>query len=128
MSNVKVDEAMMLYISRVSADEKLNAKAKEFAGWIRQFGESIILAGDVDFLQGRIEAKIEALNEKYPRTRPFELYGSIFHHLHVVPAGKPEKTVAHAAVFEVKSTIDKGRVQSFPGRIMEVNLRFEIKK
>lgn len=119
---------MMLYIGRVSADEKLNAKAKEFAGWIRQFGESIILGGDVDFLQGRIEAKIEELNEKYPRTKPFELYGSIYHHLHVVPVGKPEQTVAHAAVFEVKSTIDKGRVQSFPGRIMEVNLRFEIKK
>ena len=119
---------MMLYIGRVSADEKLNAKAKEFAGWIRQFGESIILGGDVDFLLGRIEAKIEELNEKYPRTKPFELYGSIFHHLHVVPVGNPEQTVAHAAVFEVKSTIDKGRVQSFPGRIMEVNLRFEIKK
>ena len=118
---------MMLYIGRVSADDKLNAKAKEFAEWIRQFGESIILGGDVDFLQGRIEAKIEELNEKYPRTKPFELYGSIFHHLHVVPVGKPEQTVAHAAVHEVKSTIDKGRVQSFPGRIMEVNLKFEIK-
>lgn len=122
------DEAMMLYIGRVSADEKLNAKAKEFAGWIRQFGESIILGGDVDFLQGRIEAKIEELNEKYPRTKPFELYGSIYHHLHVVPVGKPEQTVAHAAVHEVKSTIDKGRVQTFPGSIMEVNLKFEIKK
>ena len=119
---------MMLYIGRVSADEKLNAKAKEFADWIRQFGESIILGGDVDFLKKRIGAKIEELNEKYPRTKPFELYGSIYHHLHVVPVGKPEQTVAHAAVHEVKSTIDKGRVQGFPGRIMEVNLKFEIKK
>lgn len=103
---------MMLYIGRVSADEKLNAKAKEFAEWIRQFGESIILDVDVDFLRGRIEAKIEELNEKYPRTKPFELYGSIYHHLHVVPVGKPEQTVAHAPVLEVKNMIDEGRVES----------------
>lgn len=128
MLNEINDEAMMLYIGKVSANEKLNAKAKDFAGWIRQFGESIILGGDVDFLQGRIEAKIEELNEKYPRTKPFELYNSIFHHLHVVLAGNPEQTVAHAAVSEVKSTIDKGRVQSFSGPVVEVNLKFEIKK
>lgn len=119
---------MMLYIGRVSADEKLNAKAKEFAGWIRQFGESIILGGDVDFLKERIEAKIEELNAKYPRTKPFELYGSIFHHLHVVPVGKPEQTVAHAAVFEVKSSISKGRVHNFPDSIVAAELILKIKK
>lgn len=114
---------MMLYIGRVSADEKLNAKAKEFAGWIRQFGESIILGGDVDFLKERIEAKIEELNEKYPRTKPFELYGSIYHHLHVVPMGKPEQTVAHAAVHEVKRLIDAWHARSIDGHVIEINVK-----
>lgn len=123
MLNVKIDEAMMLYIGRVSADEKLNAKAKEFAEWIRQFGESIILGGDVDFLKERIEAKIEELNEKYPRTKPFELYGSIFHHLHVVPVGKPEQTVAHAAVHEVKRFIDAWHARSIDGHVIEINVK-----
>jgi len=120
---MKIDEAMMLYIGRMSADEKLNAKAKEFAGWIRQFGESIILGGDVDFLKERIEAKIEELNEKYPRTKPFELYGSIYHHLHVVPVGKPEQTVAHASVFEVKRLIDAWHARSIDGHVIEINVK-----
>lgn len=51
MLNAKIDEAMLMYLSRATANENLNAKAKEFAEYFRCYSNT--LATEEEFLQSR---------------------------------------------------------------------------
>ncbi len=113
MLNAKNDEAMKLcYVGHVTANETLNAKAREFAEWVRQWGEMLVLRDEMELMQGRIEAKLEELNEKYPRTKAFELYNFGPRVVYICPKGKPDICVASMTIHEVKNAMAEGQSMS----------------
>lgn len=114
---------ILCYVGRVTANESLNAKAKEFAEWIRQWGEMLIAWNDMKCLQGCIEAKLEELNEKYSRTKAFELYNFDSRGVYICPKGKPDTCVASMAVYKVENVMVKGVSISLKDNIVAIEIK-----
>ena len=114
---------MILYLSRATANESLNAKAKEFAEFFRCFGKTLATEEEFELFHGRLEAEIEQLNEKYPRTKPFELYNFTKGGIYICPKGKPDINVASMSVYRVENTMVRG----LPLSVKEKNVEIIIK-
>lgn len=102
----------MYYVGAASANETLNAKAKEFAGWIRNWGETLMPVEDYERFGCVVEAKLNELNEKYPRTKAFELYNFNTNLVYVCLKGKPDVNVASMSVYRVRQEYVDGVLSS----------------
>ena len=110
----------LLYLGRASANENLNAKAKEFAEFFRCFDKTLATVEEFELFRGRLEATIEQLNEKYPRTKPFELYNFTGNFIYICPKGKPGINVASMNVYRVENTMVIGLPLSVKDKIVEI--------
>lgn len=98
----------MRLIDRVCINEKLNAKAKELAPFLRLYEGCLMTAEDFRLLKGSIEKLLGALNTKYPRTRPFEVYSFTESGVYISPVGNYEECVARMDVHKVRTVLDRG--------------------
>lgn len=98
----------MRLINRVCVNEKLNAKAKELAPFLRLYEGCLMPAEDFRLLKGSIERLLGSLNTKYPRTRPFEVYSFTETGVYISPVGSCEERVASMAVHKVCTVLDRG--------------------
>ena len=114
---------MLMYMSRATANENLNAKAKEFAEYFRCYSNTLTTEEEFELFHGRLEAKIERLNDKYPRTKPFELYCFTKSSIYICPKGKPDIAVASMSVFKVENAMVRG----LPLSVKEKNVEIIIK-
>lgn len=111
---------MILYLSIATANENLNAKAKEFAEYFRCYSNTLATEEEFELFHGRLEAKIEQLNEKFPRTKPFELYCFTKNVICICPKGKPDINVASMSVYRVKNTMVRGLPLSVKEKNVEI--------
>ena len=123
MLNVKIDEAMLMYLSRATANENLNAKAKEFAEYFRCYSNTLATEEEFELFHDRLEVKIEQLNEKYPRTKPFELYCFTKYNIYICPKGKPLTNVASMNVYRIENTMVTGLPLSVKEKIVEMRIK-----
>lgn len=121
-------EGMLIYLGRATANENLNAKANEFAEYFRCYSNTMATEEEFELFHGRLEVVIERLNEKYPRTKPFELYnftkgsftqGSIY----ICPKGKPDIAVASMNVYRVGNTMVRGLPLSVKDKNVEIIIK-----
>lgn len=123
MLNVKIDEAMLMYLSRATANENLNAKAKEFAEYFRCYSNTLTTEDEYELFHGRLEVMIKQLNEKYPRTKPFELYCFTKGAIYICPKGKPDINVASMSVYRIKNAMVSGLPLSVKEKIVEMRIK-----
>lgn len=97
----------MRLIDRVCVNEKLNAKAKELAPFLRLYEGCLMTAEDFRKLKGDIEKLLGSLNTKYPRTRPFEVYSFTETGVYISPVGNPEERVGSMDVHKVRTVLDR---------------------
>lgn len=114
---------MILYLGKATANENLNAKAKEFAEFFHCFGKTLATEEEFELFHGRLEAKIEMLNEKHPRTKPFELYNFTKGGIYICPKGKPDVNVASMSVYRVENTMVRGLPLSVKDEIVEIIIK-----
>ena len=111
---------MMLYLGKATANENLNAKAKEFAEYFRCYSNTLATEEEFELFHGRLEAMIEQLNEKFPRTKPFELYNFTKGGIYICPKGKPDINVASMTVYRVENTMVRGLPLSVKEKNVEI--------
>ena len=116
---------MILYLSRATANENLNAKAKEFAEFFRCYSNTLATKEEFELFHGRLEAEIEQLNEKYPRTKPFELYSFTKSCIYICPKGKPDIAVASMSVYRIGNTMMRGLPLSVKEKNVEIIIKDE---
>lgn len=111
---------MILYLGRATANEDLNAKAKEFAEFFRCYSNTLATEEEFELFHGRLGAMIEQLNEKYPRTKPFELYCFTKNVICICPKDKPDVNVASMSVHRIENTMVRGMPLSVKDKIVEL--------
>lgn len=97
----------MRLINRICVDEKLNAKAKDLAPFLRMYEGCLMTAEDYRATVQEIKNLLARLNEQHPRTKPFEIYGDTANSIYIVPEGKPEQRVASMSVHKVASVLER---------------------
>lgn len=70
-----------------------------------------------------MEAKIEQLNEKHPRTKPFELYCFTKGNIYICPKGKPDINVASMSVYRIENAMVTGLPLSVKEKIVELRIK-----
>lgn len=97
----------MRLINRICVDEKLNAKAKDLAPFLRVYEGCLMTAEDYRATVQEIKNLLAVLNNQHPRTKPFEVYGGTENCICIVPEGKPEQRVASMSVHKVASVYER---------------------
>ena len=96
----------MRLINRIIVDEKLNAKAKDLAPFLRMYEGCLMTAEQYRLFVKEVKGLLNELNAKHVRTKPFEVYGSNENCIYIIPEGKPEQRVASMSVHKVACVLD----------------------
>lgn len=101
----------MRLITKITCNASLNAKAAALAPFLRMYYGCLMPTEDQwsDFV-AQVRKLLEDLNEMYPRTKPFEVYGFTDNGVYIVPEGKPETTVASVWAEPVKAWLTDGSI------------------
>ena len=85
----------MRLITKITCNTSLNAKAAALAPFLRMYDGCLLQSEKqrVEFVES-VKKLLKDLNADYPRTKPFEVYGSANRGVYIVPEGKPETSVA----------------------------------
>lgn len=101
----------MRLITKITCNTSLNAKAAALAPFLRMYGGCLLQTETQweDFV-AQVRKLLEDLNEMYPRTKPFEVYGFTDNGVYIVPEGKPETAVASVWTEPVKAWLTDGSI------------------
>ena len=85
----------MRLIRKITCNTSLNAKAAALAPFLRMYDGCLMQTEEQwSSFVAQVKKHLEDLNADYPRTRPFEVYGSTDRAVYIVPEGKPGIFVA----------------------------------
>lgn len=97
----------MNLIYKITANSTLNEKAETFAKLVRMYENCLLRTQeDYDNLIEGIENVLIALNKKYPRTKPFEVYMKGDSYIIITPVGKPDIIIANILLSDVRNVLD----------------------
>lgn len=85
----------MKVITNITTNSKLNAKAADLALLVRLYNKCLFPTDDIfDGFIAQLRKVIYDLNEKYPRTKPFEVYSISEYGITITVQDSPDKVVA----------------------------------
>lgn len=85
----------MRLITKITCNASLNAKAAALAPFLRMYDGCLMQTEEQwSSFVAQVKKLLEDLNADYPRTKPFEVYGSTDRGVYIVPEGKPDIFVA----------------------------------
>lgn len=85
----------MRLITKITCNTSLNAKAAALAPFLRMYDGCLMQTEEQwSSFVAQVKKLLEDLNADYPRTKPFEVYGSTGKGVYIVPEGKPDIFVA----------------------------------
>ena len=100
----------MRLIEKVTTFPNINKKAEELSQFCRHY-EGCLLAKDGDYRDFRklIKTAVELTNQRYPRTKPFEVYndGNNSNYIYVCVQGNPEQSVVRIFLSPIKGVYHK---------------------
>ena len=100
----------MKFIDKVTTFPNINKKAEELSQFCSRY-EGCLLAKDGDYNDFRklIKTAVELTNQRYPRTKPFEVYndGSKANYIYVCVKGNSEQSVVRIFFSTVKGVYHK---------------------
>lgn len=94
----------MKVITNTTTKSELNAKAGDLALLVRLYNKCLFPTDDLfnGFIE-QLKKVIEDLNNKYPRTKPFELYSVSEWGITISVVGSPDKVVASLNTATIKA-------------------------
>ena len=99
----------MMLTDRAEVSRTLNAKANELGDFMGKFEFTLMTEEDFDRFKTLINAELDRLNAKYPKTKPFELYNFTYRSVYIVPQGRSDVRVASMRVVAVHNVMSGER-------------------
>lgn len=97
----------MKVMYNVTTNGKLNAKAATLEVLVKLYNKCLFPTDDIfkGFI-AQLRDVIDCLNERYPRTKPFEIYMVTDNFVCITVKGSPNRVVANCSLSEIKYFTD----------------------
>jgi hypothetical protein len=113
----------MKVITNITTNSKLNAKAADLALLVRLYKQCLFPTDDIfDGFVAQLRKVINDLNEKYPRTKPFEIYSVTEWNICIAVQGSPDKIVAVFSISTIKCFTDNEEILPIENLIIINNI------